>query len=352
MHYWIPGAVAAAMLLSGCSLWPAAEQQKVEQQRLAELKIPQGLQSPRKPGQYDLPAKVVTEQSPEAIDLRAPMQVLAIATNARVEEEEKDARVWFERTEFTGELPSFIKNNIQAYLDAQQISSEQPSPQSWQTGWVGQYQETGWWFWRSQALTQESRFAISMEPRPHGRSVGVKVDLLETRYTDSNQRLSAIAKRREEVNFLNRLIDHVANTELVAIRAAQANRPDLLLSQATNASQQPVFVTTQPIDLTWSQLELLFEKIGLEVSDLNQSEYLYFLKYQKAEQGFWASLWSDGDLPTLPLGSGEYQLKLHKVEQGTELQLLDKDGKALDQATMDQIYQVFASAIREHKLEL
>ena len=352
MHYWIPGAVVAAMLLSGCSLWPAAEQQKVEQQRLAELKIPEGLKSPRKPGQYDLPAKTMVEQHPEAIDLRAPMQVLAIATNARVEEEEKDAKVWFERTEFTGDLQPFVQNNITQYLTEQQISVEHSTPLSWQTGWVGQYHDTGWWWWRSKELTQESRFAVTFEPRPHGRSVGVKVDLLETRYTDSNQRLTAIAKRREEVNFLNRLIDHIANTELVAIRAAQANRPDLLLSQAVNNEQQPVLLTKQPIDLTWSQLELLFEKIGLEVSDLNQSEYVYFLKYQKAEQGFWDNLWSSGDTPTMPLGSGEYQLKLHKVEQGTEMQLLDKEGKALDQTTMDQIYQVFASAIRQHKLEL
>lgn len=351
MHYWIPGAVAAALMLSGCSLWPAAETEKVEQQRIAELKIPQGLKAARRPAQYDLPAKVSGQTDPQALDLRAPMQVLAIATNARVEEEEKDARVWFERTEMTGELTPYLSKNLTEFLQQNQVELKSAGANRFETGWVQQFTETGWWFWKSNELAQESRFAVTLEPRTHGRAVGVKVDLLETRYTDASKQLTPIAQRREEVNFLNRYIDHVATIELAAIRLAQANKPDLLLSQAVNEQQQPVLLTKQTIDLAWSQLELLFEKIGLEVSDLNQSDYVYFLKYQKAEEGFWSSLWSD-DKPTLPLGAGEYQLKLTKADEGTILTLTDKDGKSLDQATMDQVFQVFADAIRQNKLEL
>jgi uncharacterized lipoprotein len=352
VHYWIPGAVAATLLLSGCSLWPAAEKTAVNEQRIAELQIPAGLKAPKKPGQYDLPAKVAAGVAPEQMDLRAPMQVLAVATNARVEEEEKEARVWFERSEFTGDLLPYLQNNINGYFSKNTIEVSQPKQLEWQTGWVSEYQETGWWLWKGQELTQQSKFSVQLEPRSHGRTVAVQVRLLEHKYTDDTQKLTPISQRREEVHFLNRIIDHIATVELAAIREAKAKLPDVLLTRAVNEKQEPVMLTTQPIDVAWSQLELVLEKVGLEVTDLNQSDYVYYVKYVKAEQGFWDSIWGDEDLPELPLTAGEYQLSLSKTDKGTAIKIKDKDGKVLDQTTLDAVYEVFAAAIRQGKLEL
>ncbi len=352
MHYWIPGAVAATLLLSGCSLWPATEKTAVNEQRIAELKIPAGLKAPKKPGQYDLPPKVAAGVAPEQMDLRAPMQVLAVATNARVEEEEKEARVWFERSEFTGDLMPYLQTNISGYFTKNTIEVSQPKQLEWQTGWVSEYQETGWWLWKGQELTQQSKFSVQLEPRSHGRTVAVQVKLLEHKYTDETQKLTPISQRREEVHFLNRIIDHIATVELAAIREAKAKLPDVLLTRAVNDKQEPVMLTTQPIDVAWSQLELLLEKVGLEVTDLNQSDYVYYVKYVKAEQGFWDGIWGDEDLPELPLTAGEYQLSLSKTDKGTAIKIKDKDGKVLDQSTLDAVYEVFAAAIRQGKLEL
>jgi len=352
VHYWIPGAVAATLLLSGCSLWPAAEKTTVDERRIAELKIPAGLKAPKKPGQYDLPAKVVAGVSPEQLDLRAPMQVLAVATNARVEEEEKEARVWFERSEFTSDLMPYLQNNIGSYFSKNEIAATHPTPMQWQTDWVSAYQETGWWLWKGQELTQQSKFSVQLEPRSHGRTIAVQVKLLEHKYTDPTQTLTPISQRREEVHFLNRIIDHIATVELAAIREAKAKLPDVLLTRAVNDKQEAVMLTTQPIDVAWSQLELLLEKVGLEVTDLNQSDYVYYVKYIKAEQGFWDSIWGDKELPELPLTAGEYQLSLSKTDKGTAIKIKDKDGKVLDQATLDAVYEVFAAAIRQGKLEL
>ncbi len=333
-------------------MWPAAEKTAVNEQRIADLKIPAGLKAPKKPGQYDLPAKVAAGVTPEQMDLRAPMQVLAVATNARVEEEEKEARVWFERSEFTGDLMPYLQTNISGYFTKNTIEVSQPKQLEWQTGWVSEYQETGWWLWKGQELTQQSKFSVQLEPRSHGRTIAVQVKLLEHKYTDQTQKLTPISQRREEVHFLNRIIDHIATVELAAIREAKAKLPDVLLTRAVNDKQEPVMLTTQPIDVAWSQLELLLEKVGLEVTDLNQSDYVYYVKYVKAEQGFWDSIWGDEDLPELPLTAGEYQLSLSKTDKGTAIKIKDKDGKVLDQTTLDAVYEVFAAAIRQGKLEL
>lgn len=353
MHYWIPGTVFATLLLSGCSLWTAPETTKAPAApTVKELAVPTGLKAPRTPAQYDIPAKVASGVRGEAVELRAPMQVLAVATNARVEEDDKEVRVFFERNEFTGDLLPFLTSNITDFFTEQQIELNKTSATSWQSGWVSEYEETGWWWWKGESLTQQSRFKVEFEPRIHGRTVAVKVQLTEHKYADSDARITPIAQRREEVHFLNRLIDKVATVELARIQEAKAKQPDVLLTRATNDKNEAVLLTTQPLEVAWTQLELLFEHLSLEVTDLNRTDYVYYVSYRKPEAGFWDALWGGEEQPVLPIAEGEYQLALSKTDKGTAIKWRDKEGNTLDQATIDAIYEVFVAAIRKSKVEL
>lgn len=338
--------------LTGCSVLPEPDV-KPEPARVGELQIPAGLKAQRRPAQFDIPQAVAQGQRPEELDLRAPMQVLALSTNAHVEEDEKDVRIWFERNEYTGDLLPYLQKNIAEFFAKQQVPMQQVDATHWQTGWVPQYRETGWWLWKGQELTQEARFEISLEPKPHGRTVAMTSRLLELRYMDTEQKLTAIAQRREEVNFLNRIVDQVATVELASIKEARAKLPDHTLVRGNTEEGEPVLASKQDIDTTWSQLELLLEKVSLNVTDMNQTDYVYFVKYTKPDAGFWASLWSSGPNLELPLQEdGEYQLKLQKTSDGTVIHVLDSAGKPLAPETLDKVYQVFGDAIREHKLEL
>lgn len=352
MKNLVIGTAVLSFGLTGCSIWPEAEVPK-EPERVAELQIPEGLKAQRRPNQYDIPAASVQGQRPEELDLRAPMQVLAVATNSHVEEDEKDVRVWFERNEYSGELLPFLQKNIADFFVAEKIEAKQIDATHWQTGWVPQYRETGWWLWKGEELVQEGRFEIALEPKTHGRTVGVTSRLLEQRYSDDAAKLTAISQRREEVNFLNRVVDSVATVELAAIKEARAKLPDNTLTRAKTEQDEQVLLTQQDIDTTWSQMELLLEAVSLEVTDLNQTDYLYYVKYTKEANGFWSSLWGSGADLTLPLTEGnEYQVKLQKATDGTVIHIYDHEGKALDATTLDDIYRVFGVAIRENKLEL
>ncbi len=353
MHYWISGSVLATLLLSGCSMWTSPETTAVTKTKtINELAIPAGLIAPKKPGQYDIPAGVVKGETGEAVELKAPMQVLAVSTNARVEEDDKEVRVFFERNEFTGELLPYLKSNLMNFFAEQNIKVNEAGEGNWHTDWVSQYEETGWWLWKSQELTQQNKFQILLEPRIHGRTVGVRVVMLQHQYAEESQPITAIAQRREEVHFLNRLVDHLATVEMAQIRALKAKLPDVLLTKAVNEKNEAVLLTTQPIDVTWNQLELLFEQVSLTVTDLNQTEYVYYVNFTKPESGFWGSIWGGEEQPVLPIAEGEYQLHLSKTDKGTAIKWRDKDGTPLSQEQVYAIYDVFVAAIREAKLEL
>lgn len=353
MHYWISGTVIASVLLSGCSSWSSADLSvSAEIKPIKPLVVPAGLKAPKTPAQFDVPPKVAAGVRGEEVELRAPMQVLAVSTNAMVEEDEKEVRVFFERNEYTGELLSFLQQQMQDFVQKANIEAEKSADLKWQTGWVSEYRETGWWFWKGEELSQQSRFSIEFQPKTHGRTVGVQVNLIEHKYADSDKPISPIAKRREEVHFLNRIVDHVATVELALIREAKAKLPDVLLTRAVNDKNEAVLLTTQSIDVAWNQLELIFEKLSLEVTDLNRTDYIFYLNFKKPEAGFWGSIWGGDEQPVLPLAEGDYQLLLNKSDKGTILKWRDKDGTALDQATVDAIYDVLVTTIRNEKIEL
>lgn len=353
MQYWIPGTLVATVLLTGCSMLGFEEtEQVVDETRVAELQIPQDLTAPRKPGQFDLPKQVAAGERGESLDLRPPVQILSVATNSSVDEEDKNVRVWFERSEYTGELLPYLQTNIAAFLQTNNIAIEGKQALEFKTGWVNQYEETGFWFWKGEELSQQSEFVITLEPKAHGRTVGVSVHLSSLKYQDPELKLTPVAQRREEAHFLNRLIDHIATVELAAIREAKAKQPDVQLTRVANSNGDAVLLTKLPIDTAWAQLEILFETVSLEVTDLNRTDYRYFVKFAKPESGFWDALWGSNSIPELPISEKEYQVQLSKSDQGTVIQFSDNDGKALDAATMDAIYPILVETIRINKIEL
>jgi uncharacterized lipoprotein len=282
------------------------------------------------------------------------MQVLALATNSRVEEEEKEARIWFERSEFTGELLPYLKKNLLDFGQEKQIeiTSKGQDGLTYETGWVSRFEEEGFWFWKSQVEKEQSRFLIKLEPKTHGRAVGVRVQLVEHRFIDNNNKLSAIAQKREEVYFLNRLVDKVATVELAQIKQKKAQSRQVTLTTGFDAEGNPTMLTGQSIDVAWSQLELLFEQNGFAVNDLNRTNYTFFLSYAEPDTGFWDSLWSSDEIITVPLAAGDYQLVLTKSQVGTSLSWRDGSGKVLSAEKVNELYQALVQIIRKNNIEL
>jgi outer membrane protein assembly factor BamC len=354
VQYWIPASLVASLFISGCSLFPedVTDQNSAEKKPVAELKVPAGLAAAKKPTQFDIPAAPnapVTE-----VELKSPMQVLALATNSRVEEEEKEARIWFERSEFTGELLPYLKKNLVDFGQEKQIEVTQKDQQGlvFETGWVSRFEEEGFWLWKDMVEKEQSRFLVVFEPKPHGRSVGVRVQLLDHRFIENDNKLSAIAQKREEVYFLNRLVDKVATVELAQIKLKKAQARQVTLTTGFDAEGNAIMLTGQSIDQAWVQLELMFEQNGFVVNDLDRTKYSFFVTYSEPETGFWDSLWNSEETVVVPLTPGDYQLVLSKAEVGTSLSWRDSAGKVLSAEQVSALQQALVRIIKKGNIEL
>ncbi|MDX1538670.1 outer membrane protein assembly factor BamC [Arsukibacterium sp.] len=354
MHYWKKSCITlslATVLLSGCSVFNDEPDSRVQRQQV-NLEIPADLATPRQPGKYDIPS---TEGRSNEVAEKSPVLVLATASSSRITDEaEKLARVMFERNDLTGDLVPFLQAQIVNYFSAQDIDITPTDSDnlSFETGWIKRYRTEGFWFWQDQKQLDEARYTITIEPKPHGRTAIVKVSLQEHRYFDQQAQLTKAAARDQEVTLLNGLINQVAVAEIETAVANRDKVPEVGLEPALNSAGEPAFITPQSIDVTWSQLEPVFEQLNFTVNDINRSAFTYYVSYSKPSRGMWSAMMGREPPPVLPIADSDYQIVLQRSADGTVINLLSKEGKPLAADVIVAAYDPFVAAIRAAKVEL
>lgn len=351
MQHWAKSSIAASVLLAGCSLFSQEQAETaVEPINREALQIPSGLDAPAKPGRYDIPA---TNAAAQPVDIRSPALVLATASSSRIEEGEKKARVWFDRNDYTGELLPFLQQALEALFQRQGIAlTPDGNPLSYTTGWITQSEESGFWLWKSDTALERARFKVVFEPKSHGRSTSLTVTMFEHEHYTPDTTLTTQAKRHQEVALLNNIIDSVAVEEYKVALRNKTKAPDIALEPGLDKNGNPALLTPQSVDVTWSQLEQLFAQLGMEVTDMNRSQFTYYVNYTRPEQGIWDKMWGKDPAPQLPIDNGDYQVVLSRHDGGTAIRLQNKDGQQLSPETVLALHEPFVQASRLAKVEL
>lgn len=351
MQHWVKCSVLASVMLSGCSLFQSTNEQAVEQRRIETVQVPAGLDRPGQPGEFDIPA---TNAAVASTDMRSPALVLATAASSRVEEGERASRVWFDRNDVTGDLVPFLQRMLQTQFAEQgvELTAQDEQGLIYHSGWINRSADTGFWFWSASQQTDQARFKIEIAPRTHGRSASVSVEMLEHQYFIEQAKLQASDARRQEIALLNQIIDRIGKEEIVIALANKAKAPDVSLEPGLDAQGNPALLTTQNIEVTWSQLEALFSQLNLTVTDRNRSTFTYYLSYEKPEAGLWSRLWGSDPMPVLPVAAGEYQLVLSRAGEQTVVSLRNQAGEHLAPETVQALHQPFVEAIRLAQIEL
>lgn len=355
MQKWAQGCVAVSVLLSGCAVFDKtpAENKDIKQ---VTLRIPAGMAVPNQPSAFDIPASTTAaENAGIFVDKRSPTLILATAGSSRLEEDEKLARVWFERNDNTGDIKPFINAQLQQLMADQQVALTQVDAEGlrYETGWITRSNSSGFWFWKSEHAVDQVRYAIELAPRPHGRSLSMTVTLLEHQYFVPGEQLTAVEVKANEVNFLNRVINQVAVAEGIAARELRAQGAEVTLELGLDKAGNPALVTSQPIDVAWSQLELLFTEINISVTDFDRSVFTYFTNYTKPQRGFWRTVTFRAAPVTLPIAEGDYQIVLSRLaNNNTAISWLNKDGQPLGNAELSALYEPLVAAIRAAGAEL
>ena len=318
----------------------------------ADLIIPENLDKPKYKKDF-LISSDINHNGPigKAVDVRAPSLALPIAAATRVENKDGKTQIWFDKVIEEKDVQAIVYQAIVDYLESQNASLASIDQQNlrYQSDWLLNEKEQGWIF-TSNVKVAQKKFGYQLETKPHGRSVGLMVELLDYQtFTEEGEQskteeIDLIDKERFEMAMLNEIIGQVdfqyrQQRKDNALLAAKQN----LVSIGKSNAGKPAYIVEMSHDLVWSNMPILFSKYGFEVDDLNESTKVYYVTYNKPEQSIWDSIWGD-EIVELPLEDGQYQFTVAPSGDNTSVTISDTQ-QNLSKEALERMFDIMQLAL-------
>ncbi|QOL25177.1 outer membrane protein assembly factor BamC [Thalassotalea sp. LPB0316] len=308
------------------------------------LTMPEGLQTPKQETTYFITTDINTSGPVgKNMDIRAPSLVLPVATSTRLEPGSNDAVVWFDQEIDDVKLSDFVQQTIADMLieNNAQLTVVDAANHVYESSWINNESEEGGFF-RSKIDSTSEKYRYSFDVKPHGRSLLLKVELVDYKANVLKGKLTPIDKHRAEVAMVNTVIGHVDYKYREIQREHRlmiANQK--LLSTGFNDKQEPSFFVELQEDLLWQNLPLFFNDYGFTVNDLNETRRIYYVTFEKPEIGLWDTLWGS-DTPIVEIENAKYQFRLYNTETPTKtaLTIYNEAGEPVPMEVLEKIFPV------------
>lgn len=333
-----------------------------EKKESKELVIPASLDKPAVQSDFVIINKNnINTDGPigQKMDIRAPSLVLPVAASSRIESETQDAMIWFDKVLEDKELITFIRNSIISQLMSDDVTYDEIKSNIDEQGsqnlllessWYHSEVETGWLFTEIE-LSTSLKFSYELVAKPHGRSVSLKVMLIDYMKTDSeggSKKVDPIDKQRAEMAMLNEIVaqvDYDYRLHQRENRLMRANQQ--LVTIGENAEAEPAYIVEMSLDNLWSNMPFFFEKHGFTITDLNETNKIYYVDFTKPETSIWDAIWGD-ERPIIEVEDAKYQFVLGQVDdkgQKTSVTIYNVDGENIPLETLETIFPVMEKGL-------
>ena len=332
--------IASATSLSACSfiygengLIKDTSNDYLDAAETKDLAIPEGLTHKNKANYAQVP--VIGEKAKTAnigIDLRhaAPVQILAVLENVRIDKQAEFPAVFIQDEQaflWTTLINLFKENGVSPTIEDKANSFVD-------TGWIA-LDERGLWLGMEGSEDVDefrAKYHIKMAPGPQDKEVRIEVKRVRA------QKLNNETDKWEEVGsfwqdsaqMLNFII---ADYDAQTIKREKINRTSAIagfkVELGVDTDGDTALLTTADKELVWNKLPKVLEAVKFEINDKDRRSMTYFLKYEKQELGFFASLVSS-EQESLPIEDGNYQVILSELNDKTAITFKDGQGAALE----------------------
>jgi outer membrane protein assembly factor BamC len=358
-----------SLTLSACSTVDSKRAQGdfdyATKQEPKEFIVPQNLDKPAKKKEFLITNKINHQGSiGEKVDVRAPSLVLPIAASSRVISGSHEAIIWFDKALEDKDLLVFIQNALVSQLMSDEVSYEvvesstqdepgskkQSKTEIYESDWYNSEVETGWLFTDIESSTS-LRFRYEFFRKPHGRSVSLKVSLIDYMKTDNHggsKKIDPIDKQRAEMAMLNEIVGQVDYNYRLQQRENRLMRANQkLVTIGENSEAEPAYIVEMGSDNLWDNMPIFFEKHGFTISDLNESNKIYYVAFTKPDISIWDTIWGD-EPPVIEVSDAKYQFVLAPLDdknRKTSVSIYDVDGEPIPLETLKRIFPVMETGL-------
>ncbi len=339
-----------------------------------DLVIPANLNKPKQANDFYVSNKI-NHQGPvgKNMDIRAPSLVMPIAASSRVVDESGIAIIWFDKVLEDKDLLEFIEKVIKEKLSEDQIpynyieedtevtlgkviegstslkettiKREGIKTSIIESDWYHTEVDVGWIF-EDIELSKSVRFRYQLLAKSHGRSVSLRVSLVDFLQTDKlggSKTMDPIDQQRAEKAMLNELIaavDYNYRLQQREDRLTRANQK--LVTFGKNVEAEDAYVIEMGLEDLWGNMPMFFEKHGFTITDLNEDKKIYYVDFVKPDTSVWDSIWGD-DVPVIDVNDAHYQFVLSttdELDQKTTVTIYNAAGEPLPLETLERIFPV------------
>jgi len=327
--------------------------------------VPKNLDNPVKQKEFIITNNINHQGTiGEKMDVRAPSLVLPIAVSSRTIAESHEAIIWFDKALENKDLLVFIQNALVSQLKSDDVSYEmvesstqhesesknQSKTEIYESDWYHNEIETGWLFTDIESSTS-LRFRYEFFLKPHGRSVSLKVlliDYMKTDHSGGSNKVDPIDKQRAEIAMLNEVIAQVDYNYRLQQRENRLMRTNQqLVTIGENKEAESAYIVEMGLDTLWGNMPFFFEKHGFTISDLNETNKIYYVDFTKPETSIWDTIWGD-ERPVIEVSDAKYQFVLAPVDdknQQTSVSIYDVDGEPLPLDILELVFPVMKTGL-------
>jgi len=338
--------IACAILVSACSGTDTRRQANQDFEYLSqtvkpELVIAEGLDTPFYTQRYDIPELAAgTENYPvgAAVDVRSPVQVLALSPLVRVEEGSENVTVWFNSRSSQDDITAQVWSLLANFLADKKVAIAKldDANHSLETDWLINH-ETFDEFKEVSEYELKQRYKFTLLTAASNRTVGLQVDLI-----DHEERLEGIKvdnelskgdSRRFSVQMLNLLniyyeIDRIEGNNKETEQQASKLKIDFV------EQQHPVITLNIPFDDAWELLPMVLNKVGMTVEDEDKLAATMLVSFDEQTDDYWVN----NNITRVKLAEDDYRIQVGENKGHTSIAFFDEGKQPLSAEDMSQLF--------------
>ncbi|WP_432452212.1 MULTISPECIES: outer membrane protein assembly factor BamC [unclassified Agarivorans] len=335
--------------------------------QIEPLFIPEGVSPPQQSKDF-----VILNAQPKGepilgsrVDVRSPMQVIPLIAGSRTESSDAGLIFWFDilLAQSAEETSQTVLNLIRDYIGFRQSSIARLDEQQRivESNWLVDREmvDSGWFFISDKAVEQRQKFSYQLQVKPHGRTVGLTVKLVDAElYRNDNDvvvDLDSFDRRRLEIIELNRLIGYVNDrreeleaqlaekreqarlASMSAAEKARLNDPSVSLL-LVNDGGTAYYKARANMDKTMKRLRMVLPIAGFTITDYIETSGSLYLTYKRPD----SELLEKHGLSGMQFEEKDYIFTVGSNDNITQITLADDEGKVLKPREVSKLYPYLA----------
>jgi outer membrane protein assembly factor BamC len=337
--------------LSGCSVFTNDTHHERNYRINKAVQVPGDLKQP-----YNDPTYVMQEaqyaNDTEALALRPPQQVLTLATGSWVEQNDKLARVFFDKNDGIEDLTSFIWQAVDGVIGEEQTGYDSLDKEKGiaVTNWYSVIAPSSKWFWQEETSPSQQKYKFTVAQSEHQRTASLQAELVD--YKSDSVDLTDLLKQQLEVRALNQVVaefDYQYRVFLVELRKQQG---ELALDVGFDPKGNVAMIAPQSANVAIVNLSNVLERLNFTIIKIDSEENELHVRYEKPEDSVWDSIWGD-EIVTLPIADGDYRLKVSVLSDSqSSVTWRDNNAELLSAELLSQLQQSLTKAIANKGLSI